>query len=159
MSELKQCLKCLYENYAVVFPAIEPKIVQQASVKLVKAGVPPIPLDYVSFLALTNGLSWNGVDLFSLENIERNKGAFHHPGILQNYQFCQNNAVMQKKLLLGYGWETVIVYDFSIKEYQLLDRYTYQAVLHFATFADFMSYMIQPIQKKLPEGMNTEKKA
>ena len=64
---------------------------------------------------------------------------------------------MRKKLLLGYGWETLIVYDFSVKEYQLLDRYTYQVILHFATFVDFLNYMIQPIQKKLPTGMNMEK--
>ena len=155
MSELNQCLKTLYENYAVVFPEIEPKTAQQASVKLVKSGVPPIPLDYVSFLAATNGLSWNGVVLFSLENIERNKGQFFHPGIMQNFQFCQNNAVMKKKLLLGYGWETILVYDFVAKEYLLLDRYTYQVVIKFSTLVDFLKHVIKPLQKQLPEGMET----
>jgi len=153
MSELNECLKCLYENYAVVFPAIEPKLAQQASVKLVKSAVPPIPLDYVTFLAATNGLSWNGISLFSLENIERDKGAFHHPGIMQNFQFCQNNALMKKKLLLGEGWETILVYDFAQKEYLLLDRYTYDIIFHFATLVDFLKYMIKPIQEQIPEGM------
>jgi len=153
MSELNQCLKTLYENYAIVFPPIEPKVAQQASVKLVKSGVPPIPLDYVSFLAATNGLSWNGIVLFSLENIERNKGAFYHPGIMQNFSFCQNNAVMKKKLLLGLGWETILVYDFIGKEYLLLDRYSYEVVIKFSTLVDFFKYAIKPLQKQLPGGM------
>ncbi|MBR6411553.1 MAG: YrhA family protein [Alphaproteobacteria bacterium] len=153
MSELNGCLKTLYENYAVVFPPIEPKTAQQASVKLVKSGVPPIPLDYVSFLAATNGLSWNGVVLFSLENIERNKGQFFHPGIMQNFSFCQNNAVMRKKLLLGLGWETILAYDFLEKEYVLLDRYSYEPIMKFSTLVDFLKHVIKPLQKQLPEGM------
>jgi len=154
MSELNECLKTLYENYAVVFPPIEPKIAQQASVKLVKSGVPPIPLDYVSFLAATNGLSWNGVVLFSLENIERNKGQFFHPGIMQNFSFCQNNAVMRKKLLLGLGWETILAYDFAGKEYLLLDRYSYETIVKFSTLVDFLKHVIKPLQKQLPAGMS-----
>ena len=153
MSELNDCLKCLSDNYAVFFPAIETKTAQQASVKLVKSGVPPIPLDYVSFLAKTNGLSWNGVTLFSLENIERNKGAFFHPGIMQNFQFSHNNPIMKKRLLLGWGWETLLVYDFLKKEYALLDRFTYDLVFSFPTFVDFLKYAIKPVQKQLPEGM------
>ena len=153
MSELNECLKILYENYAVVFPPIEPKLAQQASVKLVKAGVPPIPLDYVSFLAATNGLSWNGVVLFSLENIERNKGQFFHPGIMQNFSFCQNNSVMRKRLFLGLGWETILAYDFVEKEYLLLDRYSYEVVMKFSILVDFLKYATKPLQKQLPEGM------
>ena len=153
MSELNKCLKCLYENYAVVFPPIDSKLAQQASVKLVKSGLPPIPLDYVSFLAATNGLSWNGVDLFSLNNIARAKGAFHHPGILDYFSFCQNNPLMKKKLLLGFGWETLLVYDFSEKTYQLLDRYTYDKIITFQTLIDFLQYLIKPIQKQLPTGI------
>jgi len=153
MSELNECLKTLYENYAVVFPPIEPKTAQQASVKLVKSGVPPIPLDYVSFLAATNGLSWNGVVLFSLENIERNKGLFFHPGIMQNFSFCQNNVIMRKKLLLGLGWETLLAYDFMGKEYLLMDRFSYEIVMKFSTLVDFLKYAIKPLQKQLPTGM------
>ena len=146
MSELNKCLKCLYEHYAVVFPPVDPKTVQQASVTLVKAGVPPIPLDYVSFLGATNGLFWNGITLFALNNIERNKGAFTHPGILQHYAFCQNNAVMKKTLLLGYGWETLITYDFATKEYRLLDRFTYQSLFVFQTFVKFLQYITRHLQ-------------
>jgi len=153
MSELNKCLKALYENYAVVFPPIDPKVAQQASVKLVKSGVPPIPLDYVSFLAATNGLSWNGIELFALSNIERNKGAFYHPGILDNFQFCQHNALMKKKLLLGLGWEWILAYDFMKKEYQQMDRYTYTTIRSFPTFLDFLQYTVQSIQKQIPEGM------
>ena len=153
MSELNDCLKCLHDNYAVVFPPIDPKRAQQTSVKLVKAGVPPIPLDYIGFLALSNGLSWNGMDLFALENIPREKGAFYHPGILQNMVFCQNNTLMKKKLLLGTGWEELLIYDFTTKTYSLIDRYSYDTVVSFPTFLDVLKYIVKPIQKQYPEGL------
>lgn len=143
-----QILKCLYEHYAVVFPPIEPKEALQASVKLVKAGVSSIPTDYVSFLSATNGLVWNGITLFSLNQIEREKGAFFHPGIMQNYVFCQNNPTMKRKLLLGWGWETIIVYDSNLKEYQILDRYTYAPIAGYSNFLDFLHTLVKPLLEK-----------
>lgn len=148
MPTQNKILKCLYEHYAVVFPPIEAKEAQQASVKLVKAGVPAIPSDYTLFLTATNGLSWNGIALFSLSNIEREKGAFSHPGIMQNYEFCQNNPLMKRKLLLGWGLETIIVYDALIKEYQLIDRYTYTIIKSYPTITDFLSSLVKPFLEK-----------
>ena len=153
MSELRKNIQLLKDNYAITFPPLSSIQVQQASVTLVKAGLPPIPLDYVSFLTETNGLSWNGCVLFSLRNEARNKGAFFHPGILQNYGFCQNNALMKKKLLLGYGWESLFIYDFICKEYQVIDRYTYQLIISFQTFSDYLSYLTIPLQKKSADSI------
>lgn len=153
MSELRKNIQLLKDNYAVTFPPLSSIQVQQASVTLVKAGLPPIPLDYVSFLTETNGLSWNGCILFSLRNEARNKGAFFHPGILQNYGFCQHNALMKKKLLLGYGWETLFIYDFIRKEYQVIDRFTFQPITSYTTFSDYLSDMTAPLQKKALENI------
>ena len=144
--EIKECLKELHDHYAVLFPAVEPMKVQQASVGLVKAGVPPVPADYVRFLAQTNGLSWNGMTLFALENIERDKGAFFHPGIVQNIPFCRNNPVMKRRLLLGTGWEELLVYDAGLKQYLLLDRYSYETVSSFETVADFLDWISRPFR-------------
>ena len=152
MSELNDCLKCLYEHYAVFLPPIDSKTAQQASVTLVKAGVPPIPLDYVSFLSKANGMSWNGIVFFALQDTERNKGAFHHPGILQNKSFCQSNAVMHKKLWLGYGCESLIVYDFLAKEYQVLDRYTYQKIYTFPTLIALLQHITKPLKQPAAPG-------
>lgn len=148
MPTQNQILKCLYEHYAVVFSPIDAKEAPQASVTLIKAGVPAIPTDYITFLTATNGLSWNGITLFSLNSIEREKGAFFHPGIMQNYAFCQNNAVMKRKILLGWGLETLIVYDAANKEYQILDRYTYESVASYPTFVDFLYALAKPLFEK-----------
>ena len=148
--EIKECLKELHEHYAVLFPAVEPMKVQQASVGLVKAGVPPVPADYVRLLAETNGLAWNGMTLFSLENIERNKGAFSHPGIVQNISFCQNNPLMKRRLLLGTGWEELFVYDAGLKQYLLMDRYSYDIIAVFATVAEFLDWICRPFRAQNP---------
>ena len=151
--EIRDILKELHDHYAVLFPGIEPMKVQQASVGLVKAGVPPVPADYVRLLAGTNGLSWNGMTLFSLENIERNKGAFFHPGIVQNISFCRNNPLMKRRLLLGTGWEELFVYDAGLKQYLLLDRYSYETVSAFDTVADFLDRIVRPFRTDSTPGV------
>lgn len=145
--DLSSVLQKLHDNYAVLFPAIDSRSVQQASVTLVKSGVSPIPLDYVSFLTQTNGLSWNGNELFSLNNIEREKGAFYHPGIMQHFGFCQNNPIMKKKLLLGFGLESLFIYDGIDKQYAVLDRYTYKTIMTFPTVLSFLQKIISAVDK------------
>ena len=60
---------------------------------------------------------------------------------------------MHKKLWLGTGWETLIVYDFVKKEYQLMDRYTYGIVQTFPTVVDLLHHIIKPLQKQQPDGV------
>lgn len=150
MKLLNQLLKKLYEDYAVVFPGVDALKVQQSSLTLFKAGVPVIPADYVSFLSVTNGLFWNGVAFFALNEQERDKGAFFHPGIMESYTLYQKNNLMRKKLLLGRAPEELIVYAAESKVYQLLDRYTYEVILTFPRFFDVLYFYARELMEKEP---------
>ena len=53
---------------------------------------------------------------------------------------------MKKRLLLGYGWETLFVYDSVRREYLLLDRYTYDIILTFQNILAFLDYALKPVR-------------
>lgn len=140
MKLLHQVLKKMYQDYAVVFPAVDPKDVQRASVALVKAGVPQIPTDYIEFLSSTNGLFWNGLELFSLFEHEREKGAFTHTGIMESYATYAQNPLLKKKLVVGVAPEELIVYYPEAKEYQIVDRHTQSILVKLPRFFDVLCF-------------------
>lgn len=140
MAILKQLLKKMYHDYGVMFKGVDVKEVQKASVSLVKDGVPQIPADYAEFLSLTNGLAWNGVDLFALSEHDRNQGAFKHTGILQHYKTQLENPLLKKKLVLGTAPEELIVYYAPQNEYQILDRNSYRVIIKLPRFFDVMYF-------------------
>ena len=140
MKLLKQLLKRMYHDYAVMFPGLDVKRIQQASLLLRKAGSPQIPSDYVAFLTLTDGLSWNGLELYSLSEHERDNGAFKHIGLLQSYDEQSQNPLLKKKLIIGQAPEELIAYYPIQNEYQILDRYTYQVILRLPRFFDVLYF-------------------
>lgn len=140
MSLLKSILKKMYHDYAIVFPGLDPMEAQRASVVLMKSNVPKIPSDYVQFLSMTDGLSWNGLTLFSLNDHEREQGAFVHPGIMQQFGMYVSNPLLEKKLVLGMAPEELIVFYPAQNEYQILDRYTYGVIIKLPRFYDVLYF-------------------
>lgn len=140
MAVLKQLLKKMYHDYAVMFPGVDMKEVQKASVSLVKGGSIQIPSDYAEFLGLTDGLAWNGLDLFSLSEHDRNGGEFKHTGILQNYQTYLENPLLKKKMVLGTAPEELIVYYGPQNEYQILDKNSYNVIIKLPRFFDVLYF-------------------
>ena len=140
MRLLTQLLKRMYHDYAVMFPGVDAIKAQQSSVVLRKAGVSQIPNDYVAFLTLTDGLSWNGLELYSLNEHERDNGAFKHTGIMQNYDMHIQNPLLKKKLVIGQAPEELIVYYAPQNEYQILDRYSYRVIVKLPRFFDVLYF-------------------
>ncbi len=140
MKLLKQLLKRMYHDYAVMFPGVEMVKVQQASVVLRKADLPQIPMDYATFLTMTDGLSWCGLELYSLNEHERDNGAFKHTGLLQSYEEQAQNPLLKKKLVIGQAPEELIVYYGAQNEYQILDRYSYRVILKLPRFFDVLYF-------------------
>lgn len=140
MKLLKQLLKRMYHDYAVMFPGVDMIKIQQASVVLRKADLPQIPLDYATFLTMTDGLSWCGLELYSLNEHERDNGAFKHIGLLQSYEEQAQNPLLKKKLIIGQAPEELIVYYGAQNEYQILDRYSYRVILKLPRFFDVLYF-------------------
>ena len=133
-------LKAIYKDAAVVFNPVTLTDVQRASFEIVKNKGIKIPNDYAAFLTEVDGLSWNGLYLFSLNEKERQDGAFIHPGILQTYHKGLKNPIFKNRLLLGYGPEEIITYHAGKKEYQILSQYDYRILVRLPRFFDVLYY-------------------
>ena len=108
-------LNNMYQHYAMFFPPATVMDIQRTSIQMVKQGLIQIPADYVQFLSITDGLNWNGLELFSIHEHERKDCVF--PSLqLQSYQATQNlKALFPKSLILGFASEHFILYESSKK--------------------------------------------
>lgn len=133
-------LNNMYQTYAIVFPPVSVMDVQRTSIQMVKNGLVQIPTDYVQFLLITDGLNWNGLELFSIHEHERKDCVF--PCIqLVPYQSTQNlKSLFPRSLILGFAPEHFILYEAIKKEYTIIDRYTYAPVIRLPRFADVLYF-------------------
>lgn len=144
-------LKAIYKDAAVVFNPVALTDVQKASFEIVKNKGIKIPNDYAAFLTEVDGLSWNGLYLFSLNEKERQDGAFTHPGILQTYHKGLKNPIFKNRLLLGYGPEEIITYHAGKKEYQILSQYDYRILVRLPRFFDVLYHYTHTLFEDTPK--------
>ena len=137
---LNTVLNNMYQNYALVFPPVNIMDIQRTSISLVKQGLIQIPSDYIQFLSITDGLNWNGLELFSIYEHERKDCVF--PTLqLQSYQTTQNlKALFPKSLILGIASEHFILYESPKKEYMIINRYTYAPIVRLPRLADVLYF-------------------
>lgn len=145
MRVLHQVLKKIYQDYAVLFPPADYREIQEISQALVQMGLVPLPGDYSDFLLLTNGLFWNGLEIFATTEQERNNGAFFHRGIFQMQKVLLANNGLKNKIVFAMAPEEYIAYDIQRKEYQIIDRYSYTVFVKFPRFSDILYYYVQNI--------------
>ena len=133
-------LNNMYQNYAMVFPAVPIMEIQRTSIALVKQGLVQIPTDYVQFLSITDGLAWNGLELFSIHEHERKDCVFPSLQLLP-YQATQNlKNLFPKSLILGFAPEHLILYTAPQKEYQIVNRYTFAPIVKLPRLADVLYF-------------------
>lgn len=140
MKPLHKILKNMHDKYAVLFPETTAVKVQSTSVRLVKNGFPKIPADYREFLTTTDGLSFNGLELFSIEPHERDKGAFKHTAIETDAELRAGNPLLKDKLVIGQAPEILIAFNNIEQKYELLNRGDYEVLLKLPRFFDVLYY-------------------
>ena len=137
---IQSILNTLYQNYAQVFAPAQIMDVQRTSITLVKKGWIQIPADYIQFLHLTDGLSWNGLELFAIKEHERRDSVFGQPTLLNYQEEHSLKNIFPKALILGRASEELIVYRGDLKEYHILDRYTYAPIVKLPRLTDVLHF-------------------
>lgn len=148
MRTLVQVLKKVYQDYAIIYPPAEPAEIDSVYFSLLQNGYGRLTSDYRTFLMMTDGLFWNGLELFATREHERNNGAYFHRGILQMQSTFAANALLKKKIILGISPEELIAYDATRKEYQIIDRYSYTIFVKFPGFADILYFYVRNVIDK-----------
>lgn len=148
MHVMTQVLRKIYQDLGVLYPPAERMEVHSVTTQLFQNGHGYLPNDYRDFLLMTDGLFWNGIEIFATREHERERGAFFHRALLPMQAFFSANAMMKNKIAVGTAPEELIVYDSSRKEYQLLDRYTYTTFVKFPALADILYFYVRNMIEK-----------
>ena len=68
---MNRIIKTLEEDGALTFAPASDRDIRYATSVLTTNHIPPIPSHYVEMLRKTNGLVWNGVELYGASGNER----------------------------------------------------------------------------------------
>lgn len=145
---IQTIVNALYQNYAQVFAPAQMMDIQRTSISLVKKGWIQIPTDYIQFLSLTDGLSWNGVELFAIREHERRDSVFAQPTLLGYQEENSLKTLFPKALVIGRATEELIIYRGDLKEYHVLDRYTYEPVVKLPRLTDVLHFYGESVLKE-----------
>ena len=138
-------LKVLLENLkikdATFFHRATVGEVQALSINLVRSGFIRVPRGYLNFLSLSDGLVWNGLELFSCGQHERSGTVFSQPDLFSYQTKYGLGQFFSKYLVLGRAPEYLICYVSTDKSYHLIDRWHLKTVLKFPRFSDLLYYL------------------
>ena len=143
MMLLSTLLTQLKMQGASVFSPVSLAEAQAVSILLVKSGFPRIPRGYLSFLAHSDGLQYEGVEFFSCIAHERAGTVFNQP-TLEGYQSkYATGRFFATRLILGRATECLICYNADNKCYELICRDGLQVMLKFPRFMDVFYYLMR----------------
>jgi len=142
MTLTQQLIEQLKLKKAVTFPCAAVTQIQTTSIVLVKAGYPKIPRGYAAFLQLTDGLTWNELELFSCTAHERINTVFPQQDLMDYQQKFPLGRPFRNFLILGRATECLICYDNTKKNYLLLDRLSLIPILKFPRFQDLLYHIL-----------------
>ena len=135
---LRHLLDLMTQNYAMTFRPLNLAEIKRLSITLKKNKLGVIPSDYAFFLCWTDGLTWNGLELFSVYPHERSDTVYPQPTLLEAQQKSPLENAFPDRLVLGRCWEDLICYNSKTKLYEILNRFTYEPVLTFSRFVDLL---------------------
>ena len=139
---LKTLLEQLKLKDALFFSGVSVAQVQAMSINLIRVGYPRIPRGYLNFLGFSDGLVWNGLELFSCGHHVRAGTVFDQPDIFSYQEKYALGKIFSKYLILGRTTEILICYDTLKHNYLLLDRSSLKVILKFPRFEDSLYYLI-----------------
>ena len=131
----------LHDDYAVIFaPALEQDI-SDTNLFLQKHNRGTLPPDYLHLLRQSDGLSYNGIELFGTSTHPRPQQGYNFPNLIRVNSTYLKYDFFQKKIVFGRLSEAVLFYNQKIESYTLADRINLRSRFETKNFADFMSVL------------------
>ena len=95
----------------ITFTPCSENEIAKASSLLAASGFCALPEEYKEFLRQTDGLSYNGVEFFGIQNHNRILKKYTFPDIAASTFHYKGYAFFKRKLVLGRISEALICYD------------------------------------------------
>ncbi len=144
---LEAILEQLKKNYAVIYPGLSEDFLQNAHAFLKKAKKTDLPDDFAVFLKLSNGLDWNGFELFPLTQRDSEDRTFKHPGLI-SYNLKNVVPVFSSLLIVGRACEELIAFDPKDACYKVFDRYLAVPISVFSSLEEVIRFYARDVLEK-----------
>lgn len=142
---LSRILNTLKKDGGTFFPPVDERSLRFISSLLSSHRFPPVPLDYIALLKQTDGLSWNGVELYGTRANDREAQGYTLPGLIEaNLEFAKAPP-MHGKLLLGRAAEELFVYDSMDQQYHIINRLDFLVSCTFPTFSEALYLFVDEL--------------
>ena len=142
---LTRILNTLNKDNAVFFPPVDERSLRFINSLLPSHHFPPIPVDYISLLKQTDGLVWNGVELYGTRANDRDMLGYTLPGLIEANLDFNDVPPMNGKLLLGSAAEDLFVYDSVDQKYHIINRMDFSDGFIFPTFPDALYLFVDEL--------------
>lgn len=122
-------------------PCAESEI-SKASSLLAASGFCALPEEYKEFLKLSDGLSYNGLEFFGIQNHNRTLKKYTFPDIAASTFHYKGYAFFKRKLVIGRISEALICYDKNSDDYIIVDRVSLRPLNGGKTLADLFKIFL-----------------
>jgi len=134
---MRKVIEALKKDIAVTFEAADAKSLKNVNATLKSNNFPTLPSEYEEILKITDGLIWNGIELYGTKSYERELKGYTIPGIADvNMDFVGFDS-LAGKLIVGRMPEELLVYSATDNLWGCVDR------------TDFMVMQTAPSLKEL----------
>lgn len=148
MMLLKRLLSKIYRVGAVMFQPAKEDDIRLLRLTLGRHKLPTLPMDYIQFLNLTDGMLWNGMQFYGVHSHKRDNLGYTFPSLLEVNMDYLARKRCQNFLVLGEVDEDLIVYAPKEKTYQLVDKMDLQAELNLPRFFDVVYLFSEDLVKE-----------
>lgn len=142
---LTRILNTLRKDNGTFFDPVDERSLRFISSLLSSHRFPPVPIDYIALLKQTDGLSWNGVELYGTRANDREALGYTLPGLIEANLEFQQAAPMRGKLLLGRAAEELFVYDSIDQKYHIINRLDFSDSCSFPTFSEALYLFVDEL--------------
>lgn len=126
----------------ITFTPCSESEISKASALLAASGFCAIPEEYKDFLRYSDGLSYNGVEFFGIQNHNRSLKKYTFPDIAASTFHYKGYAFFKHKLVLGRISEALICYDKKADDYTIVDRVSLRPLNGGKTLADLFKIFL-----------------
>ena len=135
---LEKVLLTLRKDNAVTFAPADDKSIRFAMSMLSSHKFASIPTGVIEFLKMTDGLIWNGMELYGSRAVEREDLGYSFPGLLEANLNFLNSEYLHGKLILGKATEEMFIYFGKEHKFLVIDRINFEVNAVYTTFAEMI---------------------
>lgn len=142
---LDKILTTLRKDNAITFTPADDKSIRFVGSMLSSHKFATVPTGVIEFLKITDGLIWNGLELYGSRAIERDDLGYTYPGLIEANLNFLNLEYLKGKLLLGKFSEEIFVYNGIEHKFLVVDRINFGINSVHATFSEMIYNYIDEI--------------